>query len=140
MFFNKKWSPKLIFLNDFFFEKIPSIFYIENWLWKYDFGTFWQTIIHCRIVLKQFSLSMSILGHTSCILGPIISEIPQLNWNYCALFGQTFRKSTESLFCLSFSPKMWLIIVNAHFCYYQLFLCFKFSKAKSCEISKCFVQ
>ena len=28
--FFKKWSPKLIFLNDFFFEKIPSIFDIEN--------------------------------------------------------------------------------------------------------------
>ena len=26
----KKWSPKLIFLNEFFFEKIPSIFDIEN--------------------------------------------------------------------------------------------------------------
>jgi hypothetical protein len=29
-YFYKKWSPKLIFLNDFFFEKIPSIFDIEN--------------------------------------------------------------------------------------------------------------
>ena len=28
--FYKKWSPKLIFLNDFFFEKIPSIFDKEN--------------------------------------------------------------------------------------------------------------
>ena len=28
--FHKKWSPKLIFLNDFFFEKILSIFDIEN--------------------------------------------------------------------------------------------------------------
>ena len=28
--FYKKWSPKLIFLNDFFFEKIQSIFDIEN--------------------------------------------------------------------------------------------------------------
>jgi hypothetical protein len=28
--FYKKWSSKLIFLNDFFFEKIPSIFDIEN--------------------------------------------------------------------------------------------------------------
>jgi hypothetical protein len=28
--FYKKWSPKLIFLNDFFFEKIPSIFDIKN--------------------------------------------------------------------------------------------------------------
>ena len=28
--FYKKWSPKLICLNDFFFEKIPLIFDIEN--------------------------------------------------------------------------------------------------------------
>ena len=28
--FYKKWSPKLIFLNDFFFEKFPLIFDIEN--------------------------------------------------------------------------------------------------------------
>ena len=28
--FYKKWSAKLIFLNDFFFEKIQSIFDIEN--------------------------------------------------------------------------------------------------------------
>ena len=27
---HKKWSPKLIFLNEFFFEKIPLIFDIEN--------------------------------------------------------------------------------------------------------------
>ena len=29
-FFFQKWSPELIFLNDFFFEKILSIFDIEN--------------------------------------------------------------------------------------------------------------
>ena len=28
--FYKKWSPKLIFLNEFFLKKIPSIFDIEN--------------------------------------------------------------------------------------------------------------
>ena len=28
--FFKKWFPKLIFLNEFFFEKILLIFYIEN--------------------------------------------------------------------------------------------------------------
>ena len=28
--FYKKWSTKLIFLNEYFFEKIPSIFDIEN--------------------------------------------------------------------------------------------------------------
>ena len=30
LFFYKKWFPKLIFLNEYFFEKIPSIFDIEN--------------------------------------------------------------------------------------------------------------
>ena len=29
-FFYKKWSPKLLFLNAFFFEKDPSIFDIEK--------------------------------------------------------------------------------------------------------------
>ena len=28
--FTKKWSPKLIFLDNFFFEKIRLIFYIQN--------------------------------------------------------------------------------------------------------------
>ena len=50
-------------------------------LWKYDFGTFWRTIIHRRIVLKQFPLSMLILGQKSCILGPTILKIPQPNWH-----------------------------------------------------------
>ena len=30
IFFYKKWSPRLIFLNEFSFEKIPLIFDIEN--------------------------------------------------------------------------------------------------------------
>ena len=32
------WYSEMIFF--FFFEKNPLIFDIENWLWKYDFGTF----------------------------------------------------------------------------------------------------
>ena len=63
----------------FFFEKILLIFDIENWLWKYNFSTFWRTIIHHRIVLKQFPLSTSILGHKSCIF-----KIPQPNWHWLA--------------------------------------------------------
>ena len=31
-------------------EKILLIFDIENWLWKYELGIFWRTIIHCRIL------------------------------------------------------------------------------------------
>ena len=48
-FFYKKWSPKLIFIRIFFWKNSVD-FYIENWLWKYDFGTFLQTITHHRIV------------------------------------------------------------------------------------------
>ena len=32
----------MIFLDKFFFEKIRLIFDIQNWLWKYDFVTFWH--------------------------------------------------------------------------------------------------
>ena len=47
---------------NFFFEKIRLIFDVENWVWKYDFGTFWRTVIQQRIFLKQIPLSMLILG------------------------------------------------------------------------------
>ena len=42
--FIQNGSPKLTFLNEFLkikkIKKVPSIFYIENWLWKSDFGLF----------------------------------------------------------------------------------------------------
>ena len=31
----------MIFLDEIFFKKIRLIFDIENWLWKYNFVTFW---------------------------------------------------------------------------------------------------
>ena len=81
-FFTKKWYPKLMFLNGFFFEKSPSIFDKEKWLWKYDyFGTFWQAIIDGRIVLKKLPLSTLTLGQKSCILRPTIFKVPQPNWH-----------------------------------------------------------
>ena len=67
---------------NFVFEKIPLIFDIKKWLWKYNFGTFCQTIIHRRIVWKQCHLSMLILGQKACILGSTIFEIPQPNWHW----------------------------------------------------------
>ena len=51
----------------FFLKKNQFIFDIDNWLWKYTFGTFWQTIIYCRIILR-----MLIVGQKSCILRPTI--------------------------------------------------------------------
>ena len=40
------------FLTIWSFEKIQLIFDMENWLWKYDFGTFWWTVIHRRSFKK----------------------------------------------------------------------------------------
>ena len=61
----------------FFFEKILLIFDIENWLWKYNFGTFWQTDAPRIFKIQRFPLSMSILGQKACILGPTIFKIRQ---------------------------------------------------------------
>ena len=37
-----KWKKKNL-------KKFVDFFDIENWLWKYDLGTFWQTVIHRQI-------------------------------------------------------------------------------------------
>ena len=67
---------------NFFFEIFLSIFDIKNWLWKYDFGTFWRTGISCRIFLNKIPFSMLILGQKPCILDPTFFKIPQPNWHY----------------------------------------------------------
>ena len=82
----------------FFFEKILSIFDIENWLWKYDFGTFWQTGAPHILKIQRFPLSMSILGQKACILGPTIFKIPQPNWYQCAGF-QPIKMHSTALQC-----------------------------------------
>ena len=148
MFFYKKWSPKLKFLNDFFFEKISLIFDMENWLWNYNFGTFWWTMIHHRIILKEFSLSVLILGQKSCIFGPTIFKIPQPNWHFSPYYrgsiksetplhqlGQplpdnkmfTLKKSLMSFFCLD--------IIGT---WKNLFLSCLKSKAKHCNLLSLF--
>ena len=100
--FYKKWSPKLIFLNDFFFEKILLIFDIENWLWKYNFGTFWQTDAPRTFKIQWFPLSMSILGQKAYILGPTIFEIPQPNWYYYVRYGEI--QGCSLVFCKAHCP------------------------------------
>ena len=61
-------------------KKNSSIINIENQLWKYEFGTFWRTVIHCIHKIQWFPFSMLILGQRPCFLGPTIFEIPQPNW------------------------------------------------------------
>ena len=80
--FLKKLSPKLIFLNDFFFWKNSVDFWHRKLTLKVDFGTFCRTVIQQPIFLKKFPLSMSILGQKSCFLGPTIFKNPQPNWYY----------------------------------------------------------
>ena len=65
-----------------FFWKNIFYFWHRKLTLKVQFRHFLQTIIHCCIVLKQFPLSMFILGQQSCILGPTIFKILQPNWNY----------------------------------------------------------
>ena len=57
--FNNKGSPKLIFLSRwiFFFEKIRLIFHIQNWIWKYNFGTFWRPGTMSIYKIQQFHLN-----------------------------------------------------------------------------------
>ena len=95
--FNKKWSPKLIFLDEIFFWKKIVDFDIENLLWKYNFGIFWRTIIHRRIDLKQFPLSMLILGQIAYFFRPTIFKIPQPNWHCIAISFFILKISTFSL-------------------------------------------
>ena len=65
-----------------FFEKIRLIFDTQNWLWKYDFGTFWWTVSHQQIFFEKNPFRMLILGQKSCFLGPTIFKIPQPKWRY----------------------------------------------------------
>ena len=65
----KKWSPKLIFLDNFL--KKFDWFLTSKIDWEYNFGTFWQTVIHGRISFKN-PFSMLIFGQKCCLLGPTI--------------------------------------------------------------------
>ena len=60
-----------------FFEKIRLIFDIENWLWKYDFGTFCQFTKYSNFIWIQL-----IFEQKPCFLRPIKWETPWRNWHY----------------------------------------------------------
>ena len=46
-------------------RKIRMIFDIENWLWKSNFGTFWQLAINPKLKIQSFPLGMLILSQKS---------------------------------------------------------------------------
>ena len=68
-------------------ESLKSRFVAKNRLWKYNYCTFWQTVIQRTIhKIWWFPLSMLILDQKSCFLGPTMFEIPQPNWHYYVCF------------------------------------------------------
>ena len=72
---NKKCAPKLVFFNEKKNRKIRMIFDIENWLWKSNFGTFWQLAVNPKLKIQSFSLGMLIFR--------------QKNFQFCILFLKT---------------------------------------------------
>ena len=62
---NKKCAPKLILFNEKKIEKDSDDFDIENWLWKSNFGTFWQLAINPKLKIQPFPLGMLILSQKS---------------------------------------------------------------------------
>ena len=66
------------------FQKIDPLVMtsVMDKVWKYNFGTFWQSGAPRILKTQQFPLSVLILGQKACILGPTIFKIPQPNWYY----------------------------------------------------------
>ena len=51
-------------------EKDPDDFDIENWLWKSNFGTFWQLTINPKLKIQSFPLGKYVVGKNFLILYP----------------------------------------------------------------------
>ena len=67
----------------FFFKKIRLIFDIENWLWKYNFGTFWGPGAMSIYKIQQFHLNNSwFLSKT------LLFRIHQVRKNNVLLFAR----------------------------------------------------
>ena len=48
----KKCAPKSVFCNEKKIDKDSDDFYIENWLWKSNFGTFWELAINPKLKIQ----------------------------------------------------------------------------------------
>ena len=109
---------------------------------------FWWTVSHRRIFLKEFPLSMLILGQKSCILGPIIFNFPQPNWHYCVChsirsmfrilgmynFGPMSKSRHSYHLTLKFGP----ILYEIAFILYEI-VCFAHSFGYQISVSFCIV-
>ena len=88
--FNKKCGPELVFFNEKKWRKIRMIFDLENWLWKSNFGTFWQLTTTPILKIQSFRFGMLILlyfvppawklENPYCCSVRILRKTPRLNY------------------------------------------------------------
>ena len=88
-FNNKKCAHKLVFFNEKKMRKIWMVCDIEYWLWKSNFGTFWQLAIDPKLKIQWYPLDMLILRQKSC--KNFVSPAWKLHNPYC----HTSRFSSE---------------------------------------------
>ena len=79
--FYKKWSPRLIFLNEKKIIKNSNDFWNRKLTFKVQ-CCYFRMNRHSSAEFIKNPLSMLILGQKSCFLRPTIFEIPQPNWYY----------------------------------------------------------
>ena len=73
-------------------RKIRMIFDIENWLWKPNFGTFYQLAINPKLKIQYFPLGMSILWQKSFwIIGTYLKKIPTKLLSYTCWISKTLN-------------------------------------------------
>ena len=78
--FNKKCSPKLIFLNEFFFRRNSVDFWHKKLALKVQFWHFLRPWRYVNLQNKAISFECSwFLEQKSCFLGPIKRETPWRN-------------------------------------------------------------
>ena len=118
--------------------KILLIFDIENWLWKSDFGTFWQIDTMSIQQIQSFPL-----GH-HWFLAKNISNFVSLSWKHDTwkptISSWKFLLNSVFLFLYTY----WLLILVdfawipfkfSQFWYLKIFLC-----CKKCHLISCFIR
>ena len=98
---NKKCAPKLVFFNEKKKRKIQMNFYIENWLWKSNFGTFWKLTIKPKLKFNNF---LWLYWFLSKNIYNLASPIWKLHNPYCHIDKITGSRLT-SVWCIKCRSK-----------------------------------
>ena len=85
---------------------------IQNWLWKYNFGTFWQTVITCRNFLMIFPW-----WHVDSWPKNLLFRTHHL-WNSTTELILLHIKTILKLCLLPYTDQKW--ILTFHICYQNI--------------------